>query len=469
MRTRLRFYGAAQEVTGSMHLVEAEGRAIALDCGLFQGKRSLANERNRAFPCEPAKIDAVILSHAHIDHSGKLPALVRAGFAGPVFATPATRDLVEIMLADSAHIQQEDSLYWNKKRVRKGDAPIDPLYSQADVENTVTLLRARPLNAPFEVVPGVTAAFHEAGHILGSAGIALAVANGDGRAIRITYSGDLGRPGMPILPDPAPMPACDYLICESTYGGRLTPSPEEMGQPFADIINATIERGGKVIIPSFAVGRTQELIYFYHRLLREGRIARRVPFIVDSPLAVATTEVFRKHPETYDQEAACFNRQNGGNIFDCDGCRYIRDVEESKALHEDRSPMIIVSASGMCEVGRILHHLKNNIENPRNTVLIVGYQAANTLGRRLVEKEKQVRIFGETYRVRATVKVLNGFSAHANRQELIGMTTPLAAGARKAFVVHGEPDQAEALASAMRERGFADVVVPARDDTFDLG
>jgi len=467
MQAKLRFYGAAREVTGSMHLIEANGHTVALDCGLFQGRRAESNAKNRAFPCDPAGIDAVVLSHAHIDHCGKLPHLVREGFAGPIYATPATRDLVEILLADSAHIQEEDTAYWNKKRVRRGDAPIEPLYTAEDVDQTVKLLEARRLGEAFEPVPGVRVTLHEAGHMLGSAGVLAEVGNAAKPPCRITFTGDLGRPGMAILRDPAPLPPCDYLISESTYGGRSTYNPTDMREQLAKLINAAIERGGKIIVPAFAVGRTQVIVYHFHRLVHEGLIPEHIPLIVDSPLAVRATEIFKKHPEIYDREASTFNRLTG-DMLECDKCEYIQNVEESKALHRRPGPMLIISASGMCEAGRILHHLKNNVENPHNTVLIVGYQAAHTLGRRLIEKQKRIRIFGETYEVKAHVKALNGFSAHANAGELADMTAPLAGEVRRAFLVHGELEQATALASAMRERGFNNVHIPETGQTFNI-
>ena len=468
MKTELRFHGAAGEVTGSMHLIEHNGRTVALDCGLFQGRRAEANAKNRSFPCDPAGIDAVVLSHAHIDHCGKLPRLVRAGFSGPVYATPATCDLVNILLADSAHIQEEDAEYWNKKRVRRGDAPIEPLYTQDDVEEVVQRLEPRQLGETFEVVPGVRVTLHEAGHMLGSAGMLLELADGRRNgAVSLCFTGDLGRLNLPILRDPAPLPPCDYLICESTYGGRQTPDNDRMGEQLAEIINQTIDRGGKLIVPAFAVGRTQVIVYHIRQLAYGRHIAQDIPLIVDSPLAIRATEVFRQHPEVYDVEAAAFRRVTGG-IFKCADCEYTRSVEQSKALHDRKEPMIIISASGMCEAGRILHHLKNNIGDPRNTILIVGYQAAHTLGRRLVEKHKRVRIFGELYDVKARVKTLNGFSAHANATELADWTAPLASRARRAFLVHGEPDQARALAATMQDRGFADVVTPETGQTFEI-
>ena len=466
-KARLWFYGAAQEVTGSMHLVQGNGNTVALDCGLFQGRREEATTKNRNFPCPPGQIDAVVLSHAHIDHCGKLPRLVREGFVGSIYATPATCDLVRILLADSAHIQEEDALYWSKKRGRHGEAPLEPLYTLEDVADTVRLLQPRHLGETFPVAPGMAVTFHEAGHMLGSAGVLLDIADAtrpDG--VRVGFSGDLGRPGLALLRDPAPLPRCDYLICESTYGGRTTPGNTEMAAQLAAVINETVARGGKVIVPAFAVGRTQVIVYHFHQLRYEQRIPN-VPLVVDSPLASQATEVFRNHPEDFDLEAAIWQRLTG-DLFTCGACRYTRSVEESKALHDQPEPMIIVSASGMCEVGRILHHLKNNIEDPRNTLLIVGYQAEHTLGRRLVEKARQVRIFGETYPVRAQVKVLNGFSAHANAGELAAWTAPLAGLVRRAFLVHGEPDQTQALAATLRQSGYRDVVIPQSGQKFDL-
>jgi metallo-beta-lactamase family protein len=464
---RLRFHGAAQEVTGSMHLIEANGQTIALDCGLFQGKRREANRKNVEFPVEPSKIDAVVLSHAHIDHCGKLPRLIRDGFNGPIYATRATRDLAEIMLADSAHIQEEDAAYWNKKRVKRGDEPIEPLYTSADAEDAVRYLVSRDLDSPFDVVPGIRATFQEAGHMLGSAGVLLELDTNGSAPTRLFYTGDCGRAGMEILRDPAPMPECDYLISESTYGGRHTPDPRSTRDELAEVINRTVERGGKVVVPSFAVGRTQVLVYDFHLLIIEGRIPRKIPLIVDSPLAVRATEVFRQHPEVYDREAYAFNALTGG-MLDHARCEYTQSVNDSKALHGRHEPMIIVSASGMCEVGRILHHLKNNIEDPRNTILIVGYQAAHTLGRRIVEKQKRVKIFGEMYDVKARVKVLNGFSSHADAEELARMTAPQAGRVKRAFLVHGELDQSQALAGTLRSQGYRDVVIPEAGQSFNL-
>ena len=466
MNAQIRFHGAAREVTGSMHLIEANGHTLTLDCGLFQGRRAEAKTKNRSFPCSPSKIDAVVLSHAHIDHCGRLPRLVQEGFAGPIYATPATCDLVRILLADSAHIQQEDANYWNKKRVKRGDSPIEPLYTQEDVDATIGRLQPRRLRNTFDVLPGIRVRYHEAGHMLGSAGVCVEIQKSDAETVKVVFSGDVGRPGMAILKDPAPMPDCDYLICESTYGGRTTPAIEGIGDKLAEIINDTVARGGKLVVPAFAVGRTQVIAYEFHKLRHANKIPD-IPLVVDSPLAFRATEVFKNHPNVFDKEAAAF-RATSGHIFECARCEYIESVEQSKALNQRDDSMMIVSASGMCEAGRILHHLKNNLEDPRNTVLIVGYQAAHTLGRRLVEGVKRVRIFGEQYAVKAKVAVLNGFSAHANADELLAITTPLAKKVRRVFLVHGEPDQAEALATSMRGVGFSDVQIPSPGDAFPI-
>jgi metallo-beta-lactamase family protein len=462
----LRFHGAAQEVTGSMHLLEWDGRRVALDCGLFQGRRAEAQQKNTTYPCDPHELTAVVLSHSHIDHSGRLPRLVKDGFSGPIFVTSATKDLAEVMLADSAHIQFEDAAYFNKKRAKHGEKPIEPLYGIEDVERVIRLMQPIAYYESFEVAPGVTATFHEAGHLLGSAQVHLELAAGNGSKVGLVYSGDLGRFHTPILRDPAPLPECDYLICESTYGGRRTGEPNDVKRKLAKVLNETLDRGGKVIVPAFAVGRTQALVYYYHMMLHDGTLHVQAPLYIDSPLAVRTTEVFRKHAECYDREATAMN--SDGGMLDCNGCVYVRDVEESKALHGKSGPLVILSASGMCETGRILHHLKNNCENPKNTILIVGFQAANTLGRRLVEKTGQIKIFGEMYRVKARIEVINGLSSHADAGELQAMTAPLAGRCRHVFLVHGEPDQSEALSQGLRRNGFTNVSIPAPGDRVEL-
>jgi len=463
----LTFHGAAREVTGSLHLVEADGRLIALDCGMFQGRRRETEGKNRVFPFDPTKLHAVVLSHAHLDHCGRLPLLAAGGFTGRVFSTPATRDLAGLMLRDSAHIQEEDAAYLNEKLERKGRPPVTPLYREQDAVDALKLFQSAPPERSIQLTDRLSARFLEAGHMLGSAMIQLDYAGEHAKHTTLLFSGDVGRFTMPLLRDPAMFPACDYLICESTYGGRRHPPGEDLKQQLADVVNDTIQRGGKIIVPAFSVGRTQVIVYFLHQLLLEHKIPV-IPIFVDSPLAVNATEVFRLHPDLFDQEAREFIRR-GLNIFGCESCTYIRDVEESKALHHRHGPMIIISASGMCEAGRVLHHLKNNVESPKNTVLIVGFQAEHTLGRRIVEKQPHLKIFGREYKLKAKVVVLNGFSAHADRDELARLYQPMAAGCRRAFLVHGEPDQMVAMQEQMRASGFAAVDMPEAGTTYDLG
>lgn len=378
------FHGAARTVTGSQHLLEVNGSRILLDCGLFQGRRSETYERNRHHPFDPAKIDAVILSHAHIDHSGNLPHLVKDGFSGPIFATKATADLADVMLRDSGHIQEADAMFVNKKRARRGEAPIEPLYTIEDAEQVASHFRPMDYDRSFEAAPGVTACFAEAGHILGSAAVVLDI-NENGRKVRLWFSGDIGRRKLPLLRDPVLPEAADYLLMESTYGDKPHRDPEVAFVEFRDVVSRTVQRGGKVIIPAFAVGRTQELVYFLNQMMQSGDVPR-LPVFVDSPLAVNASDIFRKHPEIFDQETRDFVMEHKHPALDFPHLTYTRSVEESKALNTRKDPMVIISASGMAEAGRILHHLRNNIEDPRNTVCIVSWQAPHTLGRRLADR-----------------------------------------------------------------------------------
>ncbi len=464
---KLTFHGAAREVTGSMHIIEADGRLIALDCGLFQGRRAEANAKNASFPFDAEKLHAVLLSHAHIDHCGRLPLLAARGFAGRIITTPATRDLCALLLSDAAHIQAEDAKYLNKKLARRGQEPINPLYDDNDAVRALKLFHTVPQEQWFDVTERLRARFHHAGHMLGSSMIELEHRPADGGGpVRVVFTGDVGRFEMPILRDPDTVPACDYLISESTYGGRRHPPSGDLKGQLAETVNDTIARGGKLIVPAFSVGRTQVIVYYLYQLQAEGRIPA-IRTYIDSPLAVNATEVFRLHPELFDADARSFQRRTG-DILGCDSCVYVRDVEESKQINRRRKPCIIISASGMCEAGRILHHLKNNIESPKNTILIVGFQAAHTLGRRIVEREKEVRIFGQKYRLKAQVVVLNGFSAHADRDELRRLLSPVAKDCRRAFLVHGEVDQMTALQETMKNDGFRDVVMPKMGESFTL-
>jgi metallo-beta-lactamase family protein len=459
------FWGAARSVTGSQHLIHVNGKRILLDCGLFQGHRAETFERNRNLPFDAAGIDAVILSHAHIDHCGNLPTLVKSGFRGDIHCTMATSDLVSIMLRDSAHINQKDVEYVNKKHRRKGLPPVEPLYTIEEAEYALDYLVAHKYNRWFPVTGGVQAILRDAGHILGSA-ITILNINDNGRRVRLGFTGDLGRKDLPILRDPVLVQDLDYLITESTYGNRLHEDISRVEEELAETVMDTYSRGGKLIIPAFAVERTQEVIYTLHRLRIAGRIPP-LPVYVDSPLAIDATEIFRLHPECFDEETNEFLLREQ-DPFGFRGLYYTRNVEDSKKLNEMDGPMVIISASGMCEAGRILHHLKNNIEDPRNTVLIVSFQAEHTLGRRIAEKREKVRIFGDEYRLRAQIEVIEAFSAHADRDELLWWIGHAHPGLKGTFVVHGEQDQSLALAEAIEDQGIPDVTVPHRGDRIAL-
>jgi len=465
---KLTFHGAARTVTGSMHLVETNGVRLLLDCGLFQGRRKETYERNLNFPFDPASIDAVILSHAHIDHSGNIPNLVKQGFQGPIWCTPATRDLCVAMLRDSGYIHEHDVFYLNKHRRRKGLPPVEPLYTRQDADAALPAFVTIGYGRPFPVVPGVRLTFLDAGHILGSA-ITLLDIEEKGKTQRLVFSGDLGRPGLAILRDPEMVGAADVLIMESTYGNRLHDSTGEAERMLRNVINDTYRRRGKVIIPSFAVGRTQELVYGLHRLADAHKIPD-LPIFVDSPLAVNVTEIFRLHPECYDEEVQEFiNRDSHRDPFGFRRLRYIRDVEDSKALNFLRDSAVIISASGMCEAGRILHHLKNNIGDTANTILFVGFQAEHTLGRRILDGHEQVRIFGKEYRVRAEVESIDGYSAHADQKELLAWVEGFdRQRLQHAFLVHGEEEAALVLAEEVRQLGVSNVCVPERGEMVEL-
>jgi len=428
------FWGAARTVTGSMHLVEHQGKRLLLDCGMFQGRRAEARERNSRFPFAPKDIDAVVLSHAHIDHSGNLPNLVRQGFSGPIHCTPATADLIEVMLTDSAKIQEEDAEYLNR-HPRRGQRRIEPLYDTDDVVRTARLTRATGYNLKREILPGIEMSFVDAGHLLGSAMVSLEFKT-EGAERTLTFTGDLGRRGLPILRDPAAVPPGELLISECTYGGRVHPPVDELTDELAEIVARTSQRGGKLLIPAFSLGRTQAVIYFLHLLIQAGRLPD-IPIFVDSPLAANATEIFQLHPECYDAETTQL-LQDKPELFGGKHVRYLRTPFESKRVNARQEPCIIIAASGMCETGRILHHLKHGVEDPRTTIAIIGYQAPNTLGRRLLERQPQVRIHDQLFDLKAEVVVLNGFSSHADHNDFMNFLGPLAATTKKVRLVHGE-------------------------------
>ena len=457
------FHGAAQTVTGSQHLLTINGNKILLDCGLYQGARAEAALRNRTFLFDPAKLDAVVLSHAHIDHCGNLPSLTKKGYRGPIYATSATQDLCQHMIKDSARIQESDVAFYNKKARQRGEpANAEALYSEADADAALELFTARPLNQPFEVVPGVAATYYEAGHILGSAMLTLDIEE-KGRTIRFAFSGDIGRFDMPILRNPTFLSDVDHVIMESTYGAKNHRPPEQASTEFRALVKETVARSGKIIVPAFAVGRSQEIVYELHQMI-DAREIPALPVFVDSPLAVNASDVFKAHPELFDEETQKLLRDNG-DAFGFKSLKYTRSVDESKAINDQKGPLVIISASGMAESGRILHHLKNNIGDPRNTVLIVSWQAPHTLGRRIADRVREVKIFGEVYKLRAQVATINGMSGHAGRDLLIKWATALKPRVKNVFLVHGEPESSAALAEALKAEGLAGVHAPKLHET----
>ena len=470
---KLTFWGAAQTVTGSMHHLTVQDHQYLLDCGTYQGRRQEARERNSHLPFPAADIHAVILSHAHIDHSGNLPTLTKNGFTGPIYTSPATADLCEPMLLDSAFIQEKDAEFINKRSWRRkkllgnepGDREITPIYTVADAEQVLPRFQRVALHSPVNVGPGVTYQSVDAGHMLGSTSVFLHLEEA-GKRTSLVFSGDVGRPGLPVIPDPEPCPQGDYLIVESTYGDRLHREMGAVEDKLAAAINRVCNRGGRIIVPAFAVGRTQQLVFVLHQLINQQKIPS-IPMFVDSPLALKATEVFRGNAGSLDSETNALSR-HGEDPFGFKRLRYVESVEESKALNGLRGPMVIISASGMCEAGRILHHLKNNIEDSRNMVMITGFQAENTLGRKIVEQHREVPIFGVPTRLRAEVVKLNELSGHADQRGLIQWMKPAAAGLKKVFLVHGELQAQHALATAIREQLNLTVEIPARGQSFEL-
>lgn len=462
MTIRLTFHGAAGQVTGSMHLLEAAGARILLDAGLFQGRRSETRALNANLPVDPRRIDAVILSHAHIDHSGRLPLLVSHGFHGPIVATPATRDLSAVMLPDAAHIQEKDAQYLARRG--KAGPESEPLYTMADAVAVQDLMLGLPYHRIHHLRKHLAFEFTDAGHILGSASVDLRIT--EAVSHRLVFSGDIGRAGLPIIRDPDP-PAgpVDTLIIESTYANRVHESVQDAQERLGDLVRRVAGRGGKILIPSFAVGRTQELVYSLHQLFGAGRIPG-IPIFVDSPLAVDATQVFRLHPDLFDRGEQMIEKTTA--LFDFPLVRYVRDVEDSKKLNSMPGPAVIIAASGMAESGRILHHLANHIGDHKTLVLFVGFQGENTLGRRIQDGAKVVKIMGEEMPLRCEVETIGGYSAHGDRNELRAWVRKLGGPIRRAFVVHGEPDAAQAMAQLLREEGIRQVHIPHQGESFEL-
>jgi metallo-beta-lactamase family protein len=460
---QINFHGAAHTVTGSQHLLEINGKKLLLDCGMYQGKRAESYKRNLNFHYDPQSVDAVILSHAHIDHSGNLPNLVKQGYEGSIFVTHATKDITTVMVADSGRIQESDAEFVNKKRAQRGEEPIEPLYTEQDAEAVAGMFAGRHYEEAFEPIPGVVARFYEAGHILGSAGVSLEIEE-KGKKIHLWFSGDIGRYKLPLLRDPVLPTHADYLIMESTYGDKKHSDPDLAFQEFQEVVKRTIERGGKVIVPAFAVGRTQEIVYHLNQMMYEGDVPR-VPVYVDSPLAVKASDIFKNHLECFDDETRKFVEESRHPALDFSMLSYIRSVEESKALNERKDPMVIISASGMAETGRIVHHIRNNIENPRNTICIVSWQAPETLGRRLADREPEVRIFGEVYKRKCDVATIGGLSGHAGQDLLVKYAAGVKDSVKDVFLVHGEEKQAMTLKELLKERGMNRVYYPNLHDS----
>ena len=459
---KITFWGAAGQVTGSMHLLEAAGARILLDAGLFQGKRKESAELNREVPFDARRIDGVVLSHAHIDHAGRLPLLVNRGFHGPIHATAATRDLCAVMLADSAHIQEKDFEYL--QRHDRAGPESEPLYTMRDAARTQELIVGVPYRRLQHLRKNVTLEFTDAGHILGSASVDLRIT--EGTPHRLVFSGDIGRTGLPIIRDPNP-PAgpVDTLIIESTYAEREHETVLGAEERLGEIIRRVASRGGKVLVPAFAVGRTQELVYALNELFRNGKIPR-IPVYIDSPLAIEATTVFRLHPDIFDQTERLV--ESDSPLFDFSLVNYTRDVEDSKKLNTLRGPAVIIAASGMVEAGRILHHIKNHGDDHRNCILFVGFQGEHTLGRRIQEGDETVRIFGEERTIRAEIETISGYSAHADRNELRSWVRRIGGPIRRAFCVHGEESALAAMAEILKSEGVPEVHVPRHGESFDL-
>lgn len=462
---KLTFFGAAQTTTGSMHLVEANGMKILLDCGLFQGRRKEAFERNRNMQITPATIDAVVLSHAHIDHSGNLPTLARNGFRGKVYCTPATRDLCEIMLRDSAYLQARDLEYINKKRAQQGKNLFEPLYEQQDVDTIMRRFKPEPLKRLVDLGNGVSLVFHNAGHILGSALTQLDVKDSSGHSRRLLFTGDLGQPNQPILRDYDMPQGADILLIESTYADRDHPPSDDVKGRLKGFIEDIHQLKSRLIIPAFSVGRTQNILYTLNRLTEEGRMPS-TPVYVDSPLSLKATQVYAKHRECYDEEASDILRQ-GIDPMKFPGLRFIETPDQSKALNDLPGPLIIIAASGMCEGGRVLHHLQRAVGDPRNIILIVGFQAEHTLGRRIVERQSPLKILGDEFELNARVHTINALSAHADRTALMRWFDGIK-GTRlsRVFAVHGEPEKVAAMTELVKQHGVENVVAPVPGQTF---
>lgn len=463
---KITFIGATKTVTGSMHLIQTNHKSILLDCGLYQGKRKDFYEVNSNFEhFNPAEIDFLIVSHSHIDHIGNIPNLVKQGFRGKIICTRATKDLGQVMLLDSGHIQEKDVEFVNKKRKKKGEPPLPPLYTQKDAENSLPYFEGYKLYETIHLDDDIELTFFNAGHILGSAITQLKIKE-NGKSINLAFTGDLGRPNLPIIKDPDLIETPNILISEATYGARLHQTQSETRNIVLDCIFYALKRNGKIIIPAFSESRTQQLILLFHQIFDQYNF--RFPIYIDSPLATAVTKIYENHIEEYDAETFSYIKE-GKNPFNFEYVHFTSSVEESKALNDLREPAVIISASGMCETGRILHHLANNIENPNNQILIVGYNAPETLGRRIADGEKIVKIFGEEYKVKAKVTVIDSLSAHADQKELLDYFNHFDKKLLdKIFLVHGEEDELNTFKSLLTKNNFKNIFIPSRGDVFEI-
>lgn len=469
MSIRLHSEGGAGEVTGSRHVLTVDGARCLVDCGAFQGRREVAEAKNRALVPDPESLASVILTHAHFDHCGMLPLLSKRGYRGNYYATPATRDLAGVVMMDSAAIQARDAEYLGKQAARKGERfDWKPLYAEEDVVKAMGQFVTVSYNRPLPIGDGMRLEFFDAGHILGSAICRMSARDRSGREVMIGFTGDLGRKGKPIIRDPDHIPPVDYLVLEATYGDRLHESSVDALERLASVVRETAARGGRIIIPAFAIERTQELVYYFHTLLDEGRIPD-LPIYVDSPMAINATSIFQIHPECYDEETHAAFIRHHQNPFGFNALHFSSSVAESKRINDIQGPAVIISADGMCEAGRIQHHLMHSISDARNTILIVGYMAANTLGRRLRDRESEVRIHGDFFKVRARIEEINAFSAHADYAETWDWVSHLdLSRLKKAFLVHGEPEGLRHLESHLLSKGVAAVQVVKYGEVYEL-
>ena len=472
---KITFLGATKIVTGSNFLVEAAGKKFLVDCGMFQGKADLEMENYRPFEFNPANIDFILLTHAHIDHSGRIPKLYNEGFKNPVYAHKATCDLCGIMLPDSGHIQEMEAEWKNKKRERKGEQTYPPLYTAEDAINSLELFVPVKYDEIIQVDENIYVRFNDAGHMLGSSIIEV-WAKEDGKETKAVFSGDIGNNDIPLLDSPTMIESCDYLVMESTYGSRLHMRNDEKAQMFLNIVSETIDNGGTVVIPSFAVGRTQEILYELNKIKqntddeefkRKYKTLMKVPVYVDSPLAISATEIFKQNMDLFEDEIQ-EEIENGDNPLEFKGLKFTRTADESKALNESQEPSVIISASGMCDVGRIKHHLKHNIWNPKSTILFVGYQAPGTLGYSIVNGAKKVTIFGEEFAVNARIEYIEGYSGHADQEWLMNFVYSFISKPKHIFLVHGEQESAEVLRNKILEETGIGVSIPEFGETYEL-